>query len=598
MTVFSSKSHWTDWTNRSKLDKPVKTRHYWTLTRQTLDTDWTALDNQQLLEDIQGDMLKAALYYRDKGFSVIPISKTKNALVKWKTYQKTIASEQEITQWWTQWPSAMIGIITGKVSGHLAVIDVDAPEQASPVFEQHIPDTMLIPTALSPTPGRYHLYFRYPEDVFLRNTAKKVVFGTDLRAEGGYIIAPPSIRGDGKYRWQDELSIENVAIPQLPPSLLSIYKEYFLSYKSSSSATALNFQDGASCGAAAMFQKGRRDDDLFHVANHLVKSGMPQSEIYQVMSLLAAGCNPPFSANEIHDKIQSAVNRGERRDKNLAAEVYEWVGFSCGQFLSSEVYQALGVSTRNDKKTVSYALTELVTKQHIERWGGKNGCFRRIDRSLAPIDILNADTTPVYVKLPLAPEDFVTLHKGNVIILAGETNAGKTAYCLNAALMNKNRFRVNYLSSEMQNGTELRVRIDEFNQPLDIWSPILFSYRTDGFPDVIDPTGLNIVDYLNEGTEQEAYRMSSRISAIAAKLTTGIVLIAIQKSSQKTFGLGGESTMNTARLYMTISRNNIVKIEKGKIWANKFVNPNGMQVKFRLSAGCRFSKAEGEEWRR
>jgi hypothetical protein len=71
-------------------------------------------------------MIKAALWYLEKmNFSVIPVRKNKKAFVKWSQYQNTKPSSQQIKEWWSKWPDANIGIITGAISG-IDVVDCDS----------------------------------------------------------------------------------------------------------------------------------------------------------------------------------------------------------------------------------------------------------------------------------------------------------------------------------------------------------------------------------------------------------------------------------------------------------------------------------------
>jgi putative DNA primase/helicase len=74
------------------------------------------------------DLLTAALSYQRQGFSVIPIQpREKKPLVHWEPYQKQRTTEEEIKVWWSKWPDANVGIVTGAISG-LVVIDLDAVE--------------------------------------------------------------------------------------------------------------------------------------------------------------------------------------------------------------------------------------------------------------------------------------------------------------------------------------------------------------------------------------------------------------------------------------------------------------------------------------
>ena len=95
-------------------------------------------------------MIKFALDYVNKwGFSVIPLLPNKKPFATllpkdergrptWKPFQTRRATDKEIRKWWTDEPKALIGIVTGKISG-LAVIDVDTKEEKDLplVFEKY-----------------------------------------------------------------------------------------------------------------------------------------------------------------------------------------------------------------------------------------------------------------------------------------------------------------------------------------------------------------------------------------------------------------------------------------------------------------------------
>jgi len=132
------------------------------------------------------DILKTALEFQSRNVSVIPVGKNKIPLIVWKEYQNRIATKEEIKQWWITYPDAQLGIITGKISG-MTVVDVEKNGDYS-----KLPDTAIISTG----GGGRHYYYRYHEGY--KNKARIAPL-TDIRGDGGYVMAPPSISDKGKY---------------------------------------------------------------------------------------------------------------------------------------------------------------------------------------------------------------------------------------------------------------------------------------------------------------------------------------------------------------------------------------------------------------
>jgi hypothetical protein len=97
-----------------------------------------------------------------------------------------------------------IGIATGKAS-NLAVLDIDTGSEKDGRVWLNGPGQALALTASSNTPsGGAHFYFKYPCDRELRNSASLLAPGVDIRAEGGYVVAPPSRNTKGVYKWAVE----------------------------------------------------------------------------------------------------------------------------------------------------------------------------------------------------------------------------------------------------------------------------------------------------------------------------------------------------------------------------------------------------------
>src|SRR5215831_3135978 len=107
------------------------------------------------------DILTAALSYRWERFSVIPIQpRGKTPLIRWEPYQKQRGTEEKIKVWWTKWPDANVGIVTGVVS-ELVVIDLDSAE-ARDKLKEFLPSFDLTKVPRSRTGKGWQLFFQHP----------------------------------------------------------------------------------------------------------------------------------------------------------------------------------------------------------------------------------------------------------------------------------------------------------------------------------------------------------------------------------------------------------------------------------------------------
>ena len=132
---------------------------------------------------------------------------------------KAATTEADILRrWWQQLPDANIGVATGTPS-NVFILDVDGIDAESELRKleaQHdaLPATVEVITAR----GR-HVYFKMP-DAPIRNSTGKLAPGLDIRATGGYVLAPPSIHPTGRrYEWSVDCAS---AIADAPPWLLRI----------------------------------------------------------------------------------------------------------------------------------------------------------------------------------------------------------------------------------------------------------------------------------------------------------------------------------------------------------------------------------------
>jgi len=546
---------------------------------------------------INPNSLDAALKYGKLGFSIIPCNTDKKPLVQWQKYQKEKAPEEQIKNWWKQWSDANIGIVTGVIS-ELAVIDIDT-EEGKEAIQAFIPDSLIMPVANTPSGGQ-HLYFKCHDNTLTNNA--RIITGCDLRANGGYVVAPPSSNGIGAaYTWEKGKSIFAVKPPELPEAYLSFIKNKlhlsintsFYSFKENVSKNAKNESQQLLTmltTANRMFQNGTRDNDLFNVANCLLKGGMPKDRTLQVVEKLAKKCcNPPFPEKDILVKIESALKRTERRTQNITADFREWVVLTSGVFLLTDAHKELTLLTRAEKQCLYVGAERLCKEGIIEKYGNKRGQYRKVEATVEAINYLNAELKKIDLKLPFDIDNNVNIYPKNIIVIAGAPDAGKTALLLNVVEMNMTKHKIFYFSSEMGE-QEFKLRLSKFDRDIKTWNFYPFE-RVSNFADVVKPDDINIIDYLE--VHEDFWRIGGMIREIYDKLRKGIALIAIQKDKDKEYGLGATRGLEKARLYLTMNPNEI-KIVKAKNWADPTKNPNGMKLNFKLFKGCKFSTTS--EW--
>ena len=192
----------------------------------------------------------------------------------------------KVNHWWGLWPEANIGIRTGRASGWV-VIDVDRPE----AYYQLQEEFGTFPETLTQKTGRgFQLFFQYPEGEVVGSKTdfrKKV----DIRSEGGYIVAPPSVHLNGKaYSWTDG----SPAAP-VPASLLYALLE-------EKSPQVIGEEGG-------LIKEGRRDVILTSIGGTLRRRGVASKAISGcLLAINDHQCSPPLSTQQVN-KIATSLGR-------------------------------------------------------------------------------------------------------------------------------------------------------------------------------------------------------------------------------------------------------------------------------------------------
>jgi len=207
-----------------------------------------------------------------------------------------------------RWPDANVGILTGAVSG-LVVLDVDAQHQGLESLSRiEAAWSALPPTVECRTGGGgRHLYYRHPGGQ-VRNKAG-LSPGIDLRGDGGYVVAPPSIHPSSSvYEWLPRRSPADIEPAPLP---------YWLASGVSDVGPRLghpiaHWRRLAREGVA----EGERNSTLASFAGHLLWHGV-DPEV--ALELLAAWnnrrCRPPLPDDEVIRVVES-ITRLHARERS------------------------------------------------------------------------------------------------------------------------------------------------------------------------------------------------------------------------------------------------------------------------------------------
>lgn len=211
----------------------------------------------------------------------------------------------QIEAWFKQWPDANIGIATGPASG-IVVLDIDLAKGAhssSLIFGDV--DQMIFTTPKVKTGAGLHFYYKYPAGIEIRNSASKLGPFIDVRGDGGYVVAPPSVHVSGKkYEflnaiselaefpkdWIDKLIQAHTPAPSNGTGPMPVTSPG--SFVVPPPAPGVIMPDAIS--------QGSRNQTLTSIAGGLRSKGLSEGAIYAALNIENQRvCTPPLGDDEI-----------------------------------------------------------------------------------------------------------------------------------------------------------------------------------------------------------------------------------------------------------------------------------------------------------
>ena len=269
-------------------------------------------------------MIEHALRLAAEGFRVLPLAgKIPRTL---RGVKDATQDEDMITKWWTRWPEADIGLATGD---GLVVLDID-PRHNGDFSLQELEDEHgeIVTRTVRTGGGGLHMYFRgqLPQRTGFRE-------GLDMKADGGYVVAPPSSHeSGGGYQWIDPAH----EIRPVPDWLVGIVMD----------------RNGAASGVPEVMPdavpEGQRNHTLASIAGTMRKRGVSSDAIYAALTVEnAKRCRPPMSDPEVR-----------RIADSVGSYAYEYTDTPEAEAHGAETWQRIQQAKEEERSRPLFTLAE------------------------------------------------------------------------------------------------------------------------------------------------------------------------------------------------------------------------------------------------
>ena len=248
------------------------------------------------------------------GFSIFPVRpRDKKPAIAWKRYQTEPATSEDLQAWFGNGQNYNIGIVAGAISG-IVVVDTDT-DDAEQWAQEQLPSTPLMVR----TAKGVHRYYRHPGGS-VRNKAR-IRDGIDIRADGGYVLAPGSVHPSGiTYELLKPLPSSRASLPVFNAEWIETTKPQVIEAAQpiprrrteTTDTTRLVKRARAYLEKVPPAIEGQGGDArTFTTVCRIVRGfDLADAEAFDVLTEWNQTCVPPWSDHELEEKIQNARKYG------------------------------------------------------------------------------------------------------------------------------------------------------------------------------------------------------------------------------------------------------------------------------------------------
>lgn len=186
-------------------------------THQREDIAVSSQDINKILET--RNFFDVAMFYVQHNIKVFPVKKQGKSPLCPNGFKSATTDKVVLQEWNNKFPDCNVGIPTGQIN-NIFVVDIDGEQGLEALKRLELFYGKLDAPTVITGKGK-HLYFKMPENAELKCSTSKIANHIDIRANGGYVVAPPSIHENGhKYTWEN--FVPNQDFPQAPSWLISL----------------------------------------------------------------------------------------------------------------------------------------------------------------------------------------------------------------------------------------------------------------------------------------------------------------------------------------------------------------------------------------
>lgn len=253
--------------------------------------------------------------------------------------------------------------------------------------------------------------------------------------------------------------------------------------------------------------------------------------------------------------------------KITKADIVGWIENTTGMFSIDDIKRQLNIdnSCYNNLKVI---LHRLCKEKYIKSTGRHDGTYRRVNNSVVPQVFWNLpDSGEMNISFPYSPIDNtsfnfsqhnIKIFKGDAIVLGGNSNAGKSLWCLNFLLQNMDTYKIRYYTNEKSHykiwnrlkyvdWTDI-FYTDNPEKPEDCKFELI--YRDSDYEDVLYDADIHIIDWIN--ITDEIWKIGKMIHNLKELNPNGLVIVVLQKSRSREIGVGGDWNLHFADLGLVL----------------------------------------------